>query len=89
MIFWRGRKRFFSAIARSPSKMPTKRASNRGFIQGFREAFPSAKKSCPGWLVCARLDSRPANTIRYSSACASRDYVDRRGSTVAVQIKEV
>jgi putative DNA-invertase from lambdoid prophage Rac len=88
MIPPHGRKRFLPAIARSTSKMPVKRASNNAVLH---RVFgqPSHRRKNPVRVgLYARVSTHDEQTLPLQRR-AMRDYVGRRGWTIALEIKEV
>jgi len=85
MILPRGRKRFLSAIAGRSSKMPVKRAYN---ITPSRRVFGHGRKTPLRAGLYARISTHDQHTLSLQRR-AMRDYAARRGSTIAIDVKDV
>jgi DNA invertase Pin-like site-specific DNA recombinase len=85
MISPHGRKRFLQAIIERSSKMPGKPLSNKSVSRG---VFGQGRKPHLRAGLYARISTHDQQTLSLQRR-AMRDYANRRGWTIAIEVKEV
>src|SRR5215475_14370265 len=85
MMLLHNRKRFFQTITESPSKMARKRAFNNGVSH---RVFGQSQKTSLRAGLYARISTHDQQTLSLQRR-AMRDYADRRGWAIAIDVKEV